>query len=148
MVKSDKSFKTLEEEDNVRGLLGLMRDLCYGTDKKRYARWIQQAQFRRAVMMTQQPTESIQRFATNFLEQIKTLEDISGPLVPVRDVVKRVQQTRLVGEGDDAVTETYTMTVLADEDVIYKARDQLVACIFLAGVDRDRYKDAINEMAE
>ena len=41
---------------------------------------------------------------------------ISGPLVPVRDVVKRVQQTRLVGKGDDAVTETYTVAVLADED--------------------------------
>ena len=34
VVKSDKSFKTLEEEDNVKGLLGLLRDLCYGTDKK------------------------------------------------------------------------------------------------------------------
>ena len=145
-VKSDKSFKKLEEEDDVKGLLGLLRDLCYGTDKKRYVRWIQQAQLRRAVTMTQQPAESIQRFATNFLEQIKTFEEIGGPLVPVRDVVKRVQQTRLVGEGDDAVTETYTVAVLADEEVIYKARDQFVACLFLAGVDRDRYKDAIDEM--
>ena len=50
-----------------------------------------------------------------------------------------------MGEGDDAVTETYTTAVLADEDVIYKARDQFVACIFLAGVDGDRYKDAIDE---
>ena len=96
--------------------------------------------------MTQQPTESFQRFATIFLEQIKTVEAISGPLVPIRDVIKRVQQTRMVGEGDDAVAETYTMAVLADEDAIYKARDQFVACLFLAGVDRDRYKDAIDEM--
>ena len=70
VVKSDKSFKALEEDDNVKGLLGLLRDLCYGTDKKRYVRWIQQAQLRRAVTMTQQPTEGLQRFATNFLEQI------------------------------------------------------------------------------
>ena len=35
-VKSDKSIKKLEEDDNVKGLLGLLRDLCYGTDKKRY----------------------------------------------------------------------------------------------------------------
>ena len=60
-------------------------------------------------MLTQQPTESIQRFATNLLEQVKIFEEISGPLVPVRDVVKRVQRTRVVGEGDDAVTETYTV---------------------------------------
>ena len=42
--------------------------------------------------------------------------------------------------------ETYTVNELADEDAIYKARNQFVACIFLAGVDRDRYKDAIDEM--
>ena len=80
------------------------------------------------------------------MEQVKTIEEISGPLVPVRDVVKSVQQTRLVGKGDNAVTETYTVAVLADKDVIYKAGDQFVACLFLAGVDRDRYKDAIDEM--
>ena len=74
------------------------------------------------------------------------MEDICGPLVPVRDLIKKVQQTRTVGEGDDAVDETYTVNELADEDTIYKARNQFVACIFLAGVDRDRYKDAINEM--
>ena len=56
-VKSDKSFKKLEEEDDVKGLLGLLRDLWYGADKKRYVRWIQQAQLRRAVTMTQQPAE-------------------------------------------------------------------------------------------
>ena len=50
-------------------------------------------------------SESIQRFATNLLEQVKIYEEISGPLVPVRDVVKRVQRTRVVGEGDDAVTD-------------------------------------------
>ena len=55
VVKSDKSFKKLEEDDGVKGLLALLRDMCYGTDKKRYVRWIQQAQLRRAVTMTQQP---------------------------------------------------------------------------------------------
>ena len=38
------------------------------------------------------------------------------------------------------------MAVLAGKDEIYKAREQFVACLFLAGVDRDRYKDAIDEM--
>ena len=60
VVKADKNFKVLEEKDDVGGLLALLRDLCYGTDKKRYVRWIQQAQLRRAVTMTQQPTESLQ----------------------------------------------------------------------------------------
>ena len=80
------------------------------------------------------------------MEQVKAFEDVCGPLVPVRDVIKRVEQTRIVGEGDDAVEETYTVTVLVDEDTINKARNQFVACVFLAGVDRDRCKDAIDEM--
>ena len=71
--------------------------------------------------MTQGPTESLQRFATNLLEQVKITEEMSGPLVPIRDVIKSVQQTRVVGEGDDAVTETYTVAVLAGKDEIYKA---------------------------
>ena len=146
VVKADKSYKDLEKSDDVAGLLGLLHDLCYGTDKKRYEKWIQQAQFRRAVTFSQQPTKSLQKFATNFMEQVKTLEDISGPLVPVRDVIKRVEQTRMVGEEDEAVEETYTIPVLADEDEIEKARNQFIACIFLAGVDGSRYKDAIDEM--
>ena len=35
---------------------------------------------------------------------------------------------------------------MADEDDIKRARDKFVACLFLAGVDRKRYKDAIDKM--
>ena len=66
--------------------------------------------------------------------------------MPVRDLIKKVQCTHMVGEGDEAVEETYTENVLADKEAIYKARNEFVACIFLAGVDRHRYKDAIDEM--
>ena len=114
VVKSDKNYRSLENADNVIGLLGLLRDLSYGTDKKRYVRWIQQAQLRRAVTFAQNPTETLQQFASNFNEQIKTLEDICGPLVPVRDLIKKVQQTQTVGEGDNAMEKTYTVNKLAD----------------------------------
>ena len=103
VVKADKTFRALEKTDDVTGLLGILRDLCYGTDKKIYVRWVQQAQLQRAVTLGQEPTETLQQFATNFLEQIKTLEDICGPLVPVRDVIKRVEQTRIVGVTDRVI---------------------------------------------
>ena len=133
VVKADKTFRTLERSDDVVGLLRILQDLCYGTDKKRYVQWVQQAQLRRAVTLAQRPTETLQQFATNFLEQIKTLEDICGPLVPVRDLIKRVQQTRIVGEGDKAVEETHTVPVLADEEVvIYKARNESMSSQILS----------------
>ena len=39
-VKSDKSFGSLEKADDVVGLLNLIRDLCYGTNKKRCWKYI------------------------------------------------------------------------------------------------------------
>ena len=45
VVKADKTFRAIEKADDVTGLLSIIRDLCYGTDKKRYVPWVQQAQF-------------------------------------------------------------------------------------------------------
>ena len=39
-VKSDKSFGSLEKADDVVGLLNLIRDLCYETNKKRCWKYI------------------------------------------------------------------------------------------------------------
>ena len=130
VVKADRSFKSLEKADDVVGLLKLLRDVCYGTDKKRYIEWVRQAQLRRTVRFSQQYGESIQKYATNFLEQVKALEDIYGTLVPTKEMTKQVERSRIVGEGDDEHEETYTETILLDEAEIARARDKFVACIF------------------
>ena len=49
-------------------------------------------------------------------------------------------------DGDEQCDETYEDTVLASESEIHTARNRFVACLFLAGMDRKRYKDAIDEM--
>ena len=49
LVKGDRTFKSLEKGGDVVGLINLNQDLCYGTDKKRYPGWTQQAQLRRTV---------------------------------------------------------------------------------------------------
>ena len=72
-----------QKKDDVVGLLNLIRHLCYGTDVKRYTNWIQQAQLRRTIRFEQQPGESLQKFAANFLEQVRVfLEESFGPFVP------------------------------------------------------------------
>ncbi len=146
VVKADKSYRTLERADDILGLLALLRSICYGTDKKRYLSWIQQAQLRKTVNYSQNTGDSLQQYATHFLEQVKTLESSHGLLVPTKDMTKTIEQTRIVGEGDQEHEETYTVVVLADKEEIERARDKFVACLFLAGVDRRRYKDAIDEM--
>ncbi len=145
-VKSDPTFDTLERKDDVVGLLNLIRNLCYGTDSKRYKSWTQQALLRRTIGFGQLQGESLQKYATNFIEQVRVLEESFGPFVPTIDLITTVELTREIGEGEDVVEETYTEMVLADEGEIKLARNKFLACIFLAGVDRTRYKDAIDEL--
>ena len=73
-IKLDPSFDLLEKKDDVVGLLSLIRNLSYGTDKKQYINWTQQAQLRRTIRFEQQPGESLQKFAANFLEQVRVFE--------------------------------------------------------------------------
>ena len=146
VAKADMSYRALERADDVIGILKLLREICYGTDRKRYLPWTQQAQLRKTVRFSQAPGETIQQFATNFVEQVKTFEEMYGLLVPTKDMIQVEERTRIVGEGDEEHEENYNVTVLADRDVILEARNKFVACLFLAGVDRKKYKDAIDEM--
>ena len=57
-----------------------------------------------------------------------------------------MELTREVGEGKDMTEETYTEKVLADDDDIKIARNKFLVCIFLAGVDRTKYKETIDEL--
>ena len=59
VVKADKPYRTLERADDVVGLLKLLREICYGTDKKRYLAWTQQAQLRKTVRYSQHPGDSM-----------------------------------------------------------------------------------------
>ena len=88
--------------------------------------WAQQGHLRRTICFEQQPGESLQKYATNFLEQVRVLEETFGPFVPTKDLVAMVKLTREVGEGEDVVEETYTEKVLADDDEIKVARDRFL----------------------
>ena len=146
-MKADPSFDILvERKDDVVGLLALIRNLCYGTDSKRYISWTQQALLRRMIGFCQLQGESIQNYAANFLEQVRVLEESYGPFVQTSDLITTVELTREISKGEEMVEETYTETILADEDEIKLVRNKFLACLFLAGVDRLRYKDAIDEL--
>ena len=94
----------------------------------------------------QQEGESLQKFSVNFLEQVKAFEDSFRPMISTKEMYKVIELTRIVQDGDEQCDEIYKETVLASESEIHTARNRFVACLFLAGVDRKRYKDAIDEM--
>ena len=70
---------------------------------------------RRTIGFGQLRGESIQKYATNFLEQVRVLQELFGPFVPTIDLITKVELTREIGEGEEVVEETYTETVLADK---------------------------------
>ena len=146
LLKGDKAFASLQKKGDVVGLINLIRDLCYGTDRKTYVGWTQQAQLRKTVNFMQQEGESMQKYSVNFLEQVKAFEDSFGPMIPTKEMYKVIELTRTIREGDEECDETYEETVLATESEIHDARNKFVACLFLAGVDPKKYKEAIDEM--
>jgi hypothetical protein len=75
------------------------------------------------VNLRQGDKEALQVFATRFLKQVESTEEIWGELYP------RIK----VGESIEGVQKP--------------ARDAFLACLFLAGVDRNRYKNVIDDLS-
>jgi hypothetical protein len=118
-----KKYETLEEEDDVAGLMEEIRVLVYATDNTQYEYWKMQASMKTLVNLRQGEKEALQVFATRFLKQVESTEEIWGELYP------RIK----VGESIEGVQKP--------------ARDAFLACLFLAGVDRNRYKNVIDDLS-
>jgi hypothetical protein len=82
-----------------------------------------QASWKTVVNMKQGDREALQVFATRFLKQVESTEEIWGELYP----------RNLCGENIEKVQKP--------------ARDAFLACLFLAGVDRVRYKSVIDDLS-
>ncbi len=120
-VESLPEYSDLEKEDDVIGLLTKMEELAYSTDNVQYEYWTMQASVKRLVTMTQDPKESLMSFSKRFLAQQEMTESVWGKLIP----------NKLKGQATDLQE---------------KARDKYLACVFLAAVDRHRYKKAVDEL--
>jgi len=114
-------YEKLEEEDDVVSLLEEIRKLVYATDNTQYEYWKMQASMKTLVNLKQGDREALHVFANRFLKQVDSTEEIWGDLYP----------RKLVGKDIDSVQKP--------------ARDAFLACLFLAGVDRGRYKGVIDD---
>jgi len=105
----------------VIGLLNKMKDLAYTTDNVQYEFWTMQAAMSRLVSMRQDPRESLNNFCKRFLGQLDVTEDVWGKLIPNNMKGKKAEEQE-------------------------KARNKYLACVFLAAVDRDKYKKAVDDL--
>jgi hypothetical protein len=80
-----------------------------------------QATLRRFITLKQESNESLDGFAKRFLSQQEVTEDVWGELIPHKMKGKAVVNQE-------------------------KARDKFLACVFLAGVDGNRYGTAVDDL--
>ena len=116
------TYDDLDKADDVVGLLTKIKELVYSTDNSQYKYWVMQNQMTKLHSMKMSPNESVEQFSHKFLEQVKVTEaSWGGPLIP--------------REAHGKATDVQDST-----------RNKYYACLFLAGVDKGRYKKALDEL--
>jgi Zinc knuckle len=120
-IENLPDYEELEDDDDVVKLLTKMRELVYSTENVQYEYWTMQASMRSLMIMRQGEKESLGSFSKRFLAQLEVTESVWGTLSPMK----------LKGSATDLQV---------------KARDKYLACVFLAGVDRSRYKSVLDDL--
>jgi hypothetical protein len=118
-IESDKDYKALEENNDVIGLLTMIKELIYNTRSVQYHYWTGTNIIRKILMYKQSSTENLIAFYKKWKSGVDMLETQWGPFVP----------TKLADK--------------ADADV---ERKRFQACLFLSSLDRKRYGKAIEEL--
>lgn len=120
-IENLPDYKRMEKDDDVAALLQKMKQLVYSTDKAQYEYWTMQATMRKLTNLKQQDKETLTDFYKRFLNQLEATEAVWGKMMP------EIMSSTSDSERDDA-------------------RDKYLACVFLAGVDRERHMGVIDDL--
>jgi hypothetical protein len=121
-IEAMPDYKKLEKAVDFVELLKRMKEIVDGTDNTQYLFWKMQAQLSKLVFMKQEPNESVANYSKRFEDQVEATESVFGPLVPTFDY-----------KGDHSEEQL-------------KHRNKLLACLFLAGADRGRFKSVVDDL--
>ena len=120
-VEGSPEHPELEEKDDVIGLLKLIEQFAFSTENVQYEFWTQQASMRTLLTMQQQPKESLANYERRHTAQTEVTETVCGKLI----------------------LHKYSKEKPDEQE---KVRNKLLSAAFLAGVDRDRHKQAIDDL--
>jgi response regulator RpfG family c-di-GMP phosphodiesterase len=123
-IEAIPDYKKLEKEVNFVELLKRMKEIVDGTDNTQYQFWKMQAQLAKLVFifMKKEPSESVASYQKRFEDLVEAVESVFGTLVPTFDM------------EHDPTTEQM------------QKRNKLLACLFLANSDRERFKTVIDDL--
>ena len=124
-LESLQHFPTLKSTSDVAGLMKAIKNLVYATDGVVYPAMAMQAKLRTLFTMSQGPNEPLHVFFQRFKQQYEATERVWGPLIPTR-------------HHDDESEEA------EEAPEVWQAR--FAACLFLAGVNRQRFKPTLDAL--
>ena len=124
-LESLQNFPTLKSTNDVAGLMKAIKNLVYATDGVVYPAMAMQAKLRTLFTMSQGPNEPLHVFFQRFKQQYEATERVWGPLIPTR-------------HHDDESEEA------EEAPEVWQAR--FAACLFLAGVNRQRFKPTLDAL--
>jgi hypothetical protein len=120
-IEGLSEFKKMEMSDDVIGLLKKLKGFAYSTQGVQYEYWTMQAALRNWINLAQEPKESIEKYGQRFVEQTNVTEEVWGALIPMTMKGKKTEEQ-------------------------VEAGNKFKACVFLAGVDRQRFRTVIDDL--
>ena len=114
-------YDDLYKDDNVIGLLALIRKFVYGAKGEEYVYVTMHKAMKALMMMRQSEKESLEHYGARFQEQLEMTEELWGDLSPMKE-----KGTALEAQS--------------------ACRSKFLAMVYLAGVDMKRYRVAVNKM--
>lgn len=120
-LESLDGYKQMEKDDDVVGLLTKMQDLVYNTENNKYEYWSMQAVMTELMDIQQGDREGLQNFTKRFLAQVAAVEQTWGKLIPQKSWEAEAEEQS-------------------------KAENAYLACLYLSKVNRNKYKQAIDDL--
>ena len=135
-LEYDTEFLTQEADSDVIGLLAKLERMAFSTEGSRHPVWTLQNTMRRFFTFSQGNHESITKYHTRFMSQVKVAETQWGSLTPPTSIT-----IQAVYSNDGEVTNQAAMD--AEKE---KARGQFLAMLLLDGADKKRFERMKNEL--
>ena len=119
---NNTGIESLEDNDDVVGVLKMLKEMAFLTSGVQHPYWTLQNVLRHLTAINQGPNESVSNYHKRFLATTEVIEAQWGQFYPPK---------LTSGTGSD------------DKKM---ARDNMLSMIFLAGVDKKRYRVMLEEL--
>ena len=126
-VESDQKFSKLEQDDDVKGLLELIKSFTCANEETKYDHWTIEFEINDVIGVRQFESELVVSYHKRLVNLVKVTESKWGLIVPTKMAFANP-------EYEDKPTE-----------VTKETRDEFLACVFLRGLNRKKFGKCLSD---